>query len=159
MKRGTVPLPTPPRTSAALGEAAFPALDPAAGEAISREILAARDAHDSVGGITQTAVCGLPAGVGEPWFDSVESVLSHAVFSVGGVKGIEFGSGFSAAGQRGSQFNDPLRMQAGRVVTATNHNGGINGGISNGMPVVFQCAVKPTPSIAQPPADGGLPAR
>ena len=90
------------------------------------------------------------AGVGEPWFDSVESVLSHAVFSVGGVKGIEFGSGFSAAGQRGSQFNDPLRMQAGRVVTATNHNGGINGGISNGMPVVFQCAVKPTPSIAQP---------
>ena len=70
---------------AALGEAAFPALDPAAGEAISREILAARDAHDSVGGITQTAVCGLPAGVGEPWFDSVESVLSHAVFSVGGV--------------------------------------------------------------------------
>ena len=85
---------------AALGEAAFPALDPAAGEAISREILAARDAHDSVGGITQTAVCGLPAGVGEPWFDSVESVLSHAVFSVGGVKGIEFGSGFSAAGQR-----------------------------------------------------------
>ena len=118
--------------------------------AISREILAARDAHDSVGGITQTAVCGLPAGVGEPWFDSVESVLSHAVFSVGGVKGIEFGSGFSAAGQRGSQFNDPLRMQAGRVVTATNHNGGINGGISNGMPVVFQCAVKPTPSIAQP---------
>ncbi len=135
---------------AALGEAAFPALDPAAGEAISREILAARDAHDSVGGITQTAVCGLPAGVGEPWFDSVESVLSHAVFSVGGVKGIEFGSGFSAAGQRGSQFNDPLRMQAGRVVTATNHNGGINGGISNGMPVVFQCAVKPTPSIAQP---------
>ena len=135
---------------AALGEAAFPALDPASGEAISREILAARDAHDSVGGITQTAVCGLPAGVGEPWFDSVESVLSHAVFSVGGVKGIEFGSGFSAAGQRGSQFNDPLRMQAGCVVTATNHNGGINGGISNGMPVVFQCAVKPTPSIAQP---------
>ena len=135
---------------AALGEAAFPALDPAAGEAISREILAARDSHDSVGGVTQTAVCGLPAGVGEPWFDSVESVLSHAVFSVGGVKGIEFGSGFSAAGQRGSQFNDPLRMQAGRVVTATNHNGGINGGISNGMPVVFQCAVKPTPSIAQP---------
>ena len=108
------------------------------------------DFSDSVGGITQTAVCGLPAGVGEPWFDSVESVLSHAVFSVGGVKGIEFGSGFSAAGQRGSQFNDPLRMQAGRVVTATNHNGGVNGGISNGMPVVFQCAVKPTPSIAQP---------
>ena len=132
---------------AALGEAAFPALDPAAGEAISREILAARDAHDSVGGITQTAVCGLPAGVGEPWFDSVESVLSHAVFSVGGVKGIEFGSGFSAAGQRGSQFNDPLRMQAGRVVTATNHNGGVNGGISNGMPLVLRTVVKPTPSI------------
>ena len=102
-----------------------------------------------MGGITQTAVCGLPAGVGEPWFDTVESIISHAVFSVGGVKGIEFGSGFSAAGQHGSVFNDPLRMEGERVVTATNHNGGINGGITNGMPVVFQCVVKPTPSIGQ----------
>lgn len=134
---------------AALHEAEFPALEPGAAEAISRQILAARDEQDSVGGVTQTAVCGLPAGVGEPWFDSVESLLSHAVFSVGGIKGIEFGSGFSGSSQRGSQFNDALRMDEGRVVTQTNHNGGINGGITNGMPVVFQCAVKPTPSIAR----------
>ena len=134
---------------AALHEAEFPALEPGAAEAISRQILAARDEQDSVGGVTQTAVCGLPAGVGEPWFDSVESLLSHAVFSVGGIKGIEFGSGFFGSSQRGSQFNDALRMNEGRVVTQTNHNGGINGGITNGMPVVFQCAVKPTPSIAR----------
>ena len=134
---------------AALRDAAFPVLDSNAAEGIGREILAARDACDSIGGVTQTAVCGLPAGVGEPWFDSVEGLLSHAVFSIGGIKGIEFGSGFSAAGQRGSVFNDPLRMAGDRVVTATNHNGGINGGITNGMPVVFQCAVKPTPSIGR----------
>jgi len=104
----------------------------------------------NVGGIAQTAVCGLPAGVGEPWFDSVESLLSHAVFSIGGVKGIEFGGGFSAVCGYGSDFNDSLRMENGRVVTETNRNGGINGGITNGMDVVFQCAVKPTPSIGQP---------
>ena len=112
---------------AALHEAEFPALEPGAAEAISHQILAARDEQDSVGGVTQTAVCGLPAGVGEPWFDSVESLLSHAVFSVGGIKGIEFGSGFFGSSQRGSQFNDALRMNE----------------------VVFQCAVKPTPSIAR----------
>ena len=81
---------------------------------------------------------------------SVESLLSHAVFSIGGVKGIEFGGGFSMACGSGSEVNDPFRMRDGRVVTATNHNGGINGGITNGMDVVFQCAVKPTPSIGQP---------
>ncbi len=137
------------RDIAALQNAAFPVLEDEAGEAMSREILHAKEQNDSVGGITQTAVCGLSAGVGEPWFDSVESVISHAVFSVGGIKGIEFGSGFSAAGQYGSVFNDPLRMEGERVVTATNHNGGVNGGITNGMPVVFQCVVKPTPSIAR----------
>ena len=117
---------------------------------MGERILQARERQDSVGGITQTAVCGLPAGVGEPWFDSVESLLSHAVFSIGGVKGIEFGGGFSMACSGGSEVNDPFRMRDGRVVTATNHNGGINGGITNGMDVVFQCAVKPTPSIGQP---------
>lgn len=134
---------------AALGQADFPALDAQAAEDISRAILSAKENRDSVGGITQTAVAGLPAGLGEPWFDSVESLLSHAVFSVGGVKGIEFGAGFAAVGGLGSAFNDPLRMEGGRVVTVTNHNGGINGGITNGMPVVFQCAVKPTPSIGK----------
>ena len=130
---------------AALQTADFPALSSESARAISDTILRAKENRDSVGGITQTAVCGLPAGVGEPWFDTVESIISHAVFSVGGVKGIEFGSGFSAAGQHGSAFNDPLRMEGERVVTATNHNGGI----TNGMPVVFQCVVKPTPSIGQ----------
>ncbi len=134
---------------AALQNAEFPVLDSGAGEKMRQEILRAKEQGDSVGGITQTAVCGLSAGVGEPWFDSVESMISHAVFSIGGIKGIEFGSGFSAAGAYGSAFNDPLRMEGERVVTATNHNGGVNGGITNGMPVVFQCMVKPTPSIAR----------
>ena len=135
---------------AALQRAEFPALTDEAAQAISAAILAARERQDSVGGITQTAVCGLPAGVGEPWFDSVESLLSHAVFSIGGIKGVEFGGGFSAVCGYGSDFNDSLRMENGRVVTETNRNGGINGGITNGMDVVFQCAVKPTPSIGQP---------
>ncbi len=91
---------------AALQGADFPALTDEAAQAISAAILAARERQDSVGGITQTAVCGLPAGVGEPWFDSVESLLSHAIFSIGGVKGIEFGGGFSAVCGYGSAFND-----------------------------------------------------
>lgn len=106
--------------------------------------------NDSVGGVTQTTITGLPSGLGEPWFDSVESELSHILFSVGGVKGVEFGSGFALADMRGSEANDPLRINdAGEVYTETNHNGGINGGITNGMPVVFRCAIKPTASIAQ----------
>ena len=106
--------------------------------------------NDSVGGTTETTITGLPRGLGEPWFDSVESQLSHIVFSVGGVKGVEFGSGFALANLKGSEANDPLRIDdAGEVYTETNHNGGINGGITNGMPVVFRCAIKPTASIAQ----------
>ena len=133
----------------ALRRSNFPVLNADCERDMTAHILAAREAQDSVGGVTQTAITGLPAGVGEPWFDSVESVISHAVFGIGGVKGIEFGAGFAAADMRGSEFNDPLRIDGGRVVTASNNNGGINGGITNGMPVVFQCAVKPTPSIAQ----------
>ena len=106
--------------------------------------------NDSVGGITKTTITGLPRGLGEPWIDSVESQLSHILFSVGGVKGVEFGSGFALANMKGSEANDPLRINdAGEVYTETNHNGGINGGITNGMPVVFRCAIKPTASIAQ----------
>ena len=132
-----------------LRNAPLPVLDAQRGEAMAAQILAAAQAGDSVGGVTQTAVCGLPAGLGEPWFDSVEGVLSHALFSLGGVKGVEFGSGFALADARASACNDEFRMQDGRVVTRTNHSGGVNGGITNGMPVVFQCAVKPTPSIAR----------
>ena len=119
-------------------------------EQVEAAVLAAKSEQDSVGGVIQTGICGLPAGLGEPWFDSLEGVLARAAFAVGGVKGIEFGDGFGLAALRGSQANDPFRMQDGRVVTATNHNGGINGGITNGMPVVFNLAVKPTPSISRP---------
>lgn len=124
----------------------FPVLDDVE-KAMAREILSAKAEGDSVGGEIQTAVCGLPAGVGEPWFDSLEGMISRAVFAIGGVKGIEFGAGFGLAGMHGSEANDAFRIRDGRVVTATNNSGGINGGISNGMPLIFNMAVRPTPSI------------
>ncbi len=132
-----------------LSERDFPILDMDREEAIAKRILDARENCDSVGGITESAICGLPAGLGEPWFDSVESMISHAIFSLGGVKGISFGMGFDFAKMRASEANDAFRMDNGKVVTKTNNNGGINGGITNGMPVLFKCAVKPTPSISQ----------
>ena len=107
----------------------------------------ARNDGDSVGGILTTAVVGMPSGVGEPWFDTVESLLAHALFSIPAVKGVEFGKGFGFARMKGSAANDEFFMEDGRVQTRTNNNGGINGGITNGMPIVFSCAVKPTPSI------------
>ncbi len=128
----------------------FPVISDEAGEKITAAIHSASEEHDSVGGIVRTAVTGFPAGVGEPWFDSLEGLLSHAMFSIGAVKGVEFGKGFGAANSRGSLFNDPLAIDNGRVVTKSNNNGGINGGISNGMPITFGVAVKPTPSIARP---------
>ena len=127
--------------------ARFALLDAAQEEPMKAAIRAAGAEGDSVGGILETAIVGLPAGVGEPFFDSVESVLAHMAFAIPAVKGIEFGTGFGFADLRGSTANDPFRMEGGRVVTATNRNGGINGGITNGMPVVFRTVVKPTPSI------------
>lgn len=112
-------------------------------------VLAARSETDSVGGVLECMVTGLPAGLGAPFFDSVESTISHLLFSVPAVKGVEFGEGFGFAGLRGSQANDAFRMAEGRIVTETNHAGGINGGITNGMPVIVRCAIRPTPSIAQ----------
>ena len=126
----------------------FAVLDSERGQQMREAIESAAAQGDSVGGILETAVQGLPAGVGEPWFDTVESVLSHALFSVPAVKGVEFGDGFALADMTGSQANDPFRMQGGNPYTTTNHNGGVNGGITNGMPLRFRCAVKPTPSIA-----------
>ena len=126
----------------------FAVLDESRGQAMREAIERAAAKGDSVGGILETAVVGLPAGVGEPWFDTVESVLSHALFSVPAVKGVEFGDGFALADMTGSAANDPLRMKDGKPVSVTNHNGGVNGGITNGMPLIFRCAVKPTPSIA-----------
>jgi chorismate synthase len=91
----------------------------------------------------------VPAGVGEPWFDSIESMLSHAMFSIPAVKGIEFGAGFACADMKGSQMNDEFYVEGEQILTKSNNNGGINGGISNGMPIVFSCAVKPTSSISR----------
>ena len=131
----------------ALKNAQFPVLNQDAEAKMTDKILEAKAQGDSVGGVLQTAIYGVPAGVGEPWFDSVESVLSHALFSIGGVKGIEFGAGFALAEMKGSEANDSFTMNDGKIVTKTNNNGGINGGITNGMPIVFNLAVKPTPSI------------
>ncbi len=130
-----------------LNASGFAVLDPVAGEKMKDEIYKASAEGDSVGGVLETAVTGMPAGVGEPWFDTVEGLLSHALFSIPAIKGVEFGAGFGFAEMRGSAANDPIRIQGGRVVTETNNNGGINGGITNGMPIIFRCAVKPTPSI------------
>ena len=131
-----------------LSESLFPVLDPQAGEQMHEKILQAKADGDSVGGILETAVTGLPAGVGEPWFDTLEGVLAHILFSVPAVKGVEFGDGFALANMRGSQANDPLRYDGEKVITTTNHSGGIGGGITNGMPVIFRSVIKPTPSIA-----------
>ena len=127
--------------------AAFPVLDGKAGEKMTAEILKAAEDGDSVGGVLECAVLGMPAGVGEPFFDSVESVLSHALFSIPAVKGVQFGDGFALADMRGSEANDAFRVENGKIITKTNHNGGINGGITNGMPIIFSVCVKPTPSI------------
>ena len=132
-----------------LKKASFPTLDKEKGEQMTEKILSARSSLDSIGGITETVIAGMPAGYGEPWFDSVESLMSHALFSLGGVKGVEFGLGFGFANGLGSELNDAMRVENGRIVTLTNNNGGINGGITNGMPITFRCAVKPTPSIAK----------
>jgi chorismate synthase len=131
----------------ALSSKPFPVLDEGAAQSMKSAIETARKEGDSVGGVLETAVIGLPAGVGEPWFDTVESVLSHGLFSIPAIKGVEFGDGFALADQKGSVANDPFRMEGDTVVTSKNSNGGINGGITNGMPLLFRCAVKPTPSI------------
>ena len=132
-----------------LADIPFPVLDSEKADLMRACIEDAAMEGDSVGGVLETAIIGLPAGIGEPWFDSVESVLSHALFSIPAIKGVEFGAGFGFAQMRGSQANDAMRVHNGRVITTTNNNGGINGGITNGMPIIFRCAVKPTPSIFQ----------
>ncbi len=132
------------------GSRAFPVLDEAAGEAMQAEIAAAAAEQDSVGGVVECAIVGLPVGLGEPLYGGVENRLSSAIFGLGAVRGIEFGDGFAAAAMRGSQHNDPYCVENGRVRTKTNRHGGVLGGITSGMPVVFRVAFKPTPSIAQP---------
>ena len=136
-----------------LAEAAakdFPVLDDQAGQAMQQEILRAREEQDSVGGTIQCAVYGLPVGMGSPDLDeNVEGIFARHLFAVPAVKGVEFGAGFALAGMRGSQANDPFYLDGDAIRTRTNHSGGVNGGITNGMPVLFTVAMRPTPSIAQ----------
>ena len=127
----------------------FPVLNEAAGEAMKSCIMDAQSVGDSVGGVIECAAIGLPAGIGEPHFEGIENHISTCCFAIPGIKGIEFGDGFSAADLFGSQNNDSYRMQGEGIYTETNHAGGILGGLSTGMPVVFRVAVKPTPSIAR----------
>ena len=130
-----------------LSKSNFPVLDENSGVEMRAEAEKAASEGDSVGGILETNVIGMPAGVGEPWFDTVESVLSHALFSIPAVKGVEFGDGFALASMKGSTANDSFTTNGESITTKTNHNGGINGGITNGMPLVFRLVIKPTPSI------------
>lgn len=127
----------------------FPTVSDAAGEAMRREIAAAKAEGDSVGGTIECRITGLEAGLGGPLFGGMEGRIAKAVFAVPAIKGIEFGAGFAAAEMRGSENNDPFLMKNGRVITKTNNCGGILGGITNAMPLTFRVAVKPTPSIAR----------
>ena len=131
-----------------LKAAPFPVLDEHAGERMRAAILQARSERDSVGGVVECIAQGLPAGLGDPMFGGMEGRLAAALFGVPAVKGVEFGAGFGAARMRGSEHNDPFALREGRVVTKTNHAGGILGGITTGMPILLRAAFKPTPSIA-----------
>ncbi len=124
--------------------------DARAAPAMEAAIADARRDGDSVGGTIEVRAVGIPVGLGEPFFDSIEGTIAHAVFSVPAVKGIEFGAGFSSARMRGSEHNDAFVLEEGHVRTSTNHAGGILGGLATGMPIVFRAAVKPTSSIARP---------
>ena len=143
---GDVEDPSP--LTASTSEKAFPTVDEAAGEAMQAAIAQAKAQGDSLGGVIECAVLGLPAGLGDPMFGGMENRIAGIVFGIPAVKGIEFGAGFEAARLRGSQNNDSYTVKDGRVETRSNHCGGILGGITNGMPLVFRAAIKPTPSIA-----------
>ena len=135
----------------AVGEKEFPVLDDERGREMRQAILDARKEGDSVGGSIECMVSGLPAGLGAPDFGrNVEGIFSQYLFAVPGVKAVEFGAGVAFALMRGSEANDPFAVEDGRVVTKTNHAGGINGGITNGMPVTFEVTIRPTPSISLP---------
>lgn len=131
-------------------KAEFPSLSLEAGERMQKTILSVKQEGDSIGGIIECAVVGMPPGVGEPIYDGVENVISSLVFSIPAVKGIEFGAGFSAAHMTGSQHNDCFLLREGEIATGTNRHGGILGGITSGMPILFSVAVKPTASILKP---------
>ena len=127
----------------------LPLIDKSIEENMRKEILEAKEDMDSVGGTIECGVFGISAGVGNPFFDSVESTLAHLLFSVPAVKGVEFGRGFELTSMRGSEANDEIYYDDGVVKTKTNNNGGILGGITNGMPIIFTTAIKPTSSIGK----------
>lgn len=127
----------------------FPVIDSSSGEKMKELIRNARAMKDSVGGVIECAAINLPTGIGDPFFDSVESTLSSLLFSIPGVKGVEFGKGFHITKLYGSEANDEYVMKQGKVTTITNNNGGILGGITSGMPLIFRAAMKPTPSIGK----------
>ena len=127
----------------------FPVVDDKKGEEMKEAILRAKSEGDSVGGVVECVINGIPTGVGGPIFEGIEAKIAAAVFAIPAVKGIEFGLGFDAANIRGSENNDAFVIRDGEIATATNNAGGILGGITNGMPVTFKVAFKPTPSIAK----------
>ena len=137
----------PKKVAVGNNASSFPVMDNAAGEAMVELMNACAAEGDSVGGTVECAVVGLPAGVGEPLYAGMEAVISNMIFGIPAVKGIEFGSGFRCSEMKGSSCNDPFIIRDGKILTSTNHSGGIQGGISNGMPVIFRVAFKPTPSI------------
>ncbi|MBD5129194.1 MAG: chorismate synthase [Ruminococcaceae bacterium] len=128
----------------------FPTLSGTAEEKMREVINAARTDLNSVGGIVECAAVGFPAGIGSPMMDGLENIISRLVFAIPAVKGIEFGNGFSCADIFGSENNDEFTIKDGKIVTVTNNHGGILGGISSGMPIIFRAAFKPTPSISRP---------
>ena len=141
---------------APVAEKPFPAVSDGAATTMQEEIAQAKADGDSVGGVIECVIDGLPAGIGEPMFGGLENLIARTVFAIPAVKGVEFGAGFAAARLRGCENNDPFRVQNGHIVTETNNCGGILGGISTGMPVVFRAAFKPTPSISRTQASVSL---
>ena len=135
--------------TAPTGDKPFPVVSDARGEQMQALIAQVKAEGDSVGGVVECVVLGLPAGLGDPMFDGMENRIASLVFGIPAVKGLEFGDGFAAAALRGSEHNDAFVVEDGQIRTRTNHSGGILGGISNGMPLVFRVAFKPTPSIAR----------
>ena len=140
----------------ALCKKPFAVMNDKKGEEMQSAILRAKADGDSVGGIVECAILGLPAGTGEPLFGGLDGTLAQLVFGIPAVRGIEFGDGFAASRMRGSEHNDPYGISGGKVIAKTNHSGGILGGLANGSPVIFRVAFKPTPSIARPQASVDL---